>query len=59
MQGGTDMEKNITIRPERVSDYQQVEDIIRQAFYNLYTPGCTEHYPVSYTHLTLPTNSRV
>ena len=31
MQGGTDMEKNITIRPERVSDYQQVEDIIRQA----------------------------
>ena len=38
------MEKNITIRPERVSDYQQVEDIIRQAFYNLYTPGCTEHY---------------
>ena len=28
--GGTDMEKNITIRPERVSDYQQVEDIIRQ-----------------------------
>ena len=26
------MEKNITIRPERVSDYQQVEDIIRQAF---------------------------
>ena len=25
MQGGTDMEKNITIRPERVSDYQQVE----------------------------------
>lgn len=44
MQGGTDMEKNITIRPERVSDYQQVEDIIRQAFYNLYTPGCTEHY---------------
>ena len=42
MQGGTDMEKNITIRPERVSDYQQVEDIIRQAFYNLYTPGCTD-----------------
>ena len=38
------MEKNITIRPERVSDYQQVEDIIRQAFYNLYRPGCTEHY---------------
>ena len=37
MQGGTDMEKNITIRPERVSDYQQVEDIIRQAFYNLYS----------------------
>ena len=38
------MKENITIRPERESDYQQVEDIIRQAFYNLYTPGCTEHY---------------
>ena len=38
------MEQNMTIRPERESDYPQVEDIIRQAFYNLYTPGCTEHY---------------
>ena len=35
MQGGTDMKENITIRPERESDYQQVEDIIRQGFYNL------------------------
>ena len=56
MQGGTDMEKNITIRPERVSDYQQVEDIIRQAFYNLYTPGCTEHYLVESGEIRFPCN---
>ena len=38
------MKENITIRPERESDYAQVEQLIRQAFYNLYVPGCTEHY---------------
>lgn len=36
----------ITIRNERPSDYQSVEEITRRAFYNLYIPGCTEHYLV-------------
>ncbi len=36
----------ITIRPEQESDYQIVEDITRKAFYNLYIPGCVEHYLV-------------
>lgn len=38
------MEQNILIRQERESDYAQVERLIRLAFYNIYTPGCTEHY---------------
>lgn len=36
--------EQVTIRQERESDYAQVEQLIRQAFYNIYTPGCTEHY---------------
>ena len=34
----------INIRNERESDYKTVEDIIRRAFYNIYVPGCAEHY---------------
>lgn len=34
----------INIRNERESDYKTVEDIIRGAFYNIYVPGCAEHY---------------
>lgn len=34
------------IRNEEPKDYQCVEDITRRAFYNLYVPGCTEHYLV-------------
>ena len=36
--------EQVTIRQERESDYAQVERMIRQAFYNRYVPGCTEHY---------------
>ena len=36
----------INIRNEEPKDYQLVEDITRRAFYNLYVPGCTEHYLV-------------
>lgn len=34
----------IIIRNERKADFKAVEDIIRRAFYNIYVPGCTEHY---------------
>lgn len=34
----------IIIRNEREDDFKAVEDIIRRAFYNIYVPGCTEHY---------------
>ncbi|MDO4278961.1 MAG: N-acetyltransferase [Lachnoclostridium edouardi] len=36
----------INIRNEQKSDYEKVEKITRDAFYNLYVPGCTEHYLV-------------
>ena len=32
------------IRPEKPSDYRKVEDLTREAFWNIYRPGCTEHY---------------
>lgn len=40
------MEQQIIIRNERTEDYAIVEEITRKAFYNLYIPGCTEHYLV-------------
>lgn len=35
---------DITIRPETKDDYRAVEELTREAFYNLYVPGCDEHY---------------
>ena len=40
------MEKTVRIRQEEEADYERVEKITRQAFYNLYVPGCNEHYLV-------------
>ncbi|MBC1372474.1 N-acetyltransferase [Listeria booriae] len=37
---------NIKIRQERPSDYRKVEEITREAFWNLYCPGCNEHFIV-------------
>ena len=36
----------ITIREELESDYKIVENLTREAFWNLYVPGCCEHYLV-------------
>ena len=32
------------IRNEKKEDYRTVEEMIKKAFWNLYVPGCTEHY---------------
>ena len=40
------MEQKIKIRNEEKADYEIVERITREAFYNLYIPGCVEHYLV-------------
>ncbi|HBM80459.1 MAG TPA: GNAT family N-acetyltransferase [Clostridiaceae bacterium] len=34
---------NITIRLEKESDYRSVEYMTREAFWNVYKPGCDEH----------------
>ena len=36
----------ITIRNEEEKDYEKVEKLVRQAFYNVFVPGCFEHYLV-------------
>jgi len=38
--------ENIEIRNENKSDYTEVELLTREAFWNLYTMGCDEHYLV-------------
>ena len=38
--------KNLIIRNETEKDYEVVEHITREAFWNLHTPGCDEHYLV-------------
>ncbi len=40
------MNKRINIRNEKTADYKTVEEITRKAFWNLYVPGCNEHYLV-------------
>lgn len=35
---------SITIRLEEKRDYRRVEEITREAFWNLYCPGANEHY---------------
>ncbi|MBR6270111.1 MAG: GNAT family N-acetyltransferase [Bacteroidales bacterium] len=34
----------MTIRLETPDDYREVENLTREAFWNVYRPGCTEHY---------------
>lgn len=35
---------NIVIRNEKKEDYKKAENLIREAFWNVYRPGCSEHY---------------
>ena len=38
------MNHNITIRLERPEEYREVETLVRESFWNVYRPGCLEHY---------------
>lgn len=38
------MKENIEIRLEEKSEYRQVEKLVRDSFWNVYRPGCLEHY---------------
>ena len=35
-----------TIRLEKAEDYRKVENLVREAFWNVYRPGCSEHYVI-------------
>jgi len=34
----------VTFRHEEEKDYRAVENLVREAFWNVYRPGCQEHY---------------
>lgn len=37
---------DITIRQEKKEDHRAVEELVREAFWNVYRPGCFEHYVI-------------
>ncbi len=37
-------EKNLMIRLETKEDYRKIENLTREAFWNVYRPGCMEHF---------------
>lgn len=39
-------ESNYIIRPEEEKDYREVENLVRESFWNVYRPGCSEHYVI-------------
>ena len=40
------MKNDVMIRRERPEDYRKVEYLIRESFWNVYRPGCLEHYVI-------------
>ena len=38
--------KDNTIRLEKKEEYREVENLVREAFWNVYRPGCSEHYVI-------------
>ena len=40
------MENNYIIRLEKKEDYRAVENLVRESFWNVYRPGCGEHYVI-------------
>ena len=38
------MKDNIIIRLEKKEEYREVENLVREGFWNVYRPGCLEHY---------------
>lgn len=39
-----EMNNEITIRLERKEEYRDTENLVRESFWNVYRPGCMEHY---------------
>ena len=40
------MGENIIIRRETAADERAVEELVRESFWNVYRPGCLEHYVI-------------
>lgn len=40
------LNKDYVIRPEKAEDYKEVENLVRESFWNVYRPGCSEHYVI-------------
>ena len=38
------MNKNYNIRLEKKEEHRAVENLVRESFWNVYKPGCAEHY---------------
>lgn len=38
------MKTDYIIRNEREEDYREVENLVRESFFNVYRPGCMEHF---------------
>ena len=38
--------KDYSIRLEKKEDYREVENLVRESFWNVYRPGCSEHYVI-------------
>lgn len=36
--------KEFTIRLEKIDEQREIENLTREAFWNVYCPGCSEHY---------------
>lgn len=36
--------QNIVIRLEKEDEYREVENLVRESFWNVYRPGCLEHF---------------
>lgn len=36
--------ENIKIRLEKKEEYREIENLVRESFWNVYRPGCLEHY---------------
>ena len=41
-----EMHNDYIIRSERPEEYREVENLVREAFWNVYRPGCSEHYVI-------------
>lgn len=38
------MKNDYIIRLEKIDDYNEVENLVRESFWNVYRPGCFEHF---------------